>query len=276
MQRSAKCRGDGPARQPYETTELVRRFSSTVAVDGLDLRVRRGEIYGFLGPNGAGKSTVVRILCTLLATEVRDRLGGRLRRRRGPPVGATSGSALPSRMQRSTTARPGVNCSRSRAGSTDCTAAQIRMRLGEVLDLVDIGAAIDRRIGTYSGGMKRRLDLAAALVHNPEVLFLDEPTTGLDPHSRAAVWSEVARLNRELAHDDLPHDAVSRRGGHLGRSSGHHLVRPPGGRGHSGRSQAFRGPRRDRGRSRGRTVSEHSRLFEPSKGSSRRGTPTAR
>ena len=78
------------------------------------------------------------------------------------------------------------------------SAAQIRMRLGEVLDLVDIGAAIDRRIGTYSGGMKRRLDLAAALVHNPEVLFLDEPTTGLDPHSRAAVWSEVRRLNREL------------------------------------------------------------------------------
>ena len=78
------------------------------------------------------------------------------------------------------------------------SAAQIRMRLGDVLDLVDIGAAIDRRIGTYSGGMKRRLDLAAALVHNPEVLFLDEPTTGLDPHSRMAVWTEVRRLNREL------------------------------------------------------------------------------
>jgi ABC-2 type transport system ATP-binding protein len=78
------------------------------------------------------------------------------------------------------------------------SAAQIRMRLAEVLDLVDIGTAIDRRIGTYSGGMKRRLDLAAALVHNPEVLFLDEPTTGLDPHSRAVVWSEIRRLNREL------------------------------------------------------------------------------
>jgi ABC-2 type transport system ATP-binding protein len=75
---------------------------------------------------------------------------------------------------------------------------QIRTRLGEVLDLVDIGAAIDRRIRTYSGGMKRRLDLAAALVHDPEVLFLDEPTTGLDPLSRAAVWAEVRRLNAEL------------------------------------------------------------------------------
>jgi ABC-2 type transport system ATP-binding protein len=76
--------------------------------------------------------------------------------------------------------------------------SEIRIRLGDVLDLVDIGPAIDRRIGTYSGGMKRRLDLAAALMHNPEVLFLDEPTTGLDPTSRETVWSEVRRLNSEL------------------------------------------------------------------------------
>ena len=75
---------------------------------------------------------------------------------------------------------------------------EIKRRLGEVLDLVDIGPAIDRRIGTYSGGMKRRLDLAAALIHNPKVLFLDEPTTGLDPASRANVWAEVRRLNIEL------------------------------------------------------------------------------
>ena len=90
-------------------------------------------------------------------------------------------------------------------------AVQIRKRLGEVLDLVDIGTAIDRRIGTYSGGMKRRLDLAAALVHNPEVLFLDEPTTGLDPHSRTAVWSEVRRLNAGTRDDHLLDDAVPRR-----------------------------------------------------------------
>jgi ABC-2 type transport system ATP-binding protein len=180
------------------TDGLVRCFDSTVAVDGLDLCVRRGEIYGFLGPNGAGKSTVVRILCTLLRPtsgtasvagfdvgedpqSVRVRIGV-----------ALQDAALDDRQ----TGRELLSLQGRLYG---LRAAQIRRRLGEVLDLVDIGAAIDRRIGTYSGGMKRRLDLAAALVHEPEILFLDEPTTGLDPHSRAAVWSEVARLNRELA-----------------------------------------------------------------------------
>jgi ABC-2 type transport system ATP-binding protein len=179
------------------TSGLIRRFGSTLAVDGLDLSVRSGEIYGFLGPNGAGKSTVVRILCTLLrpstgtasvagydVTEdpqaVRVRIGV-----------ALQDAALDDRQ----TGRELLSLQGRLYGLSP---AQIRMRVGEVLDLVDIGAAIDRRVGTYSGGMKRRLDLAAALVHNPEVLFLDEPTTGLDPHSRAAVWSEVARLNREL------------------------------------------------------------------------------
>jgi len=176
------------------TAGLVRRFGSTVAVDGLDLCVRRGEIYGFLGPNGAGKSTVVRILCTLLrptagiasvagydVTEdpqaVRVRIGV-----------ALQDAAIDDRQ----TGRELLSLQGRLYG---LSAAQVRGRLGDVLDLVDIGAAIDRRIGTYSGGMKRRLDLAAALIHRPEVLFLDEPTTGLDPHSRSAVWSEVERLN---------------------------------------------------------------------------------
>ncbi len=179
------------------TTGLVRRFGSTVAVDGLDLCVHRGEIYGFLGPNGAGKSTTVRILCTLLKPTAgtasvagydvaQDPKSVRLR------IGvALQDAAIDDRQ----TGRELLTLQGRLYG---LSAAQIRMRLGDVLDLVDIGAAIDRRIGTYSGGMKRRLDLAAALVHNPEVLFLDEPTTGLDPHSRMAVWTEVRRLNREL------------------------------------------------------------------------------
>ena len=186
-----------PSDRAVQTTGLVRRFNSTIAVDGLDLSVRRGEIYGFLGPNGAGKSTVVRILCTLLrpsagtasvagydVTEdpesVRVRIGV-----------ALQDAALDDRQ----TGRELLSLQGRLYGLRP---TQVRERVSEVLDLVDIGAAIDRRIATYSGGMKRRLDLAAALVHNPEVLFLDEPTTGLDPHSRAAVWAEVARLNREL------------------------------------------------------------------------------
>jgi ABC-2 type transport system ATP-binding protein len=179
------------------TAGLVRRYGQTVAVDGLDLWVRRGEIYGFLGPNGAGKSTVVRILCTLLR-----------------PSGGTASVAGYDVAKEPQAVRVRIGVALQDAAIDDrqtgrellslqgrlygLSATQIRMRLGEVLDLVDIGAAIDRRIGTYSGGMKRRLDLAAALIHRPEVLFLDEPTTGLDPHSRSAVWSEVARLNQEL------------------------------------------------------------------------------
>jgi ABC-2 type transport system ATP-binding protein len=179
------------------TTGLVRRFGSTVAIDELDLSVRQGEIYGFLGPNGAGKSTAVRILCTLLKPSagmasvagydvVADPQSVRLR------IGvALQDSALDERQ----TGRELLTLQGRLYGLSP---ADIRRRVAEVLDLVDIGSAIDRVIGSYSGGMKRRLDLAASLVHNPKVLFLDEPTTGLDPHSRARVWSEVRGLNRDL------------------------------------------------------------------------------
>jgi ABC-2 type transport system ATP-binding protein len=176
---------------------LVRRYGALTAVNGINLTVRRGEIYGFLGPNGAGKSTVVRILCTLLRPHggvayvaghdvalepqaVRLRIGVALQE-----------AALDERQSgRELLALQGRLYGLDRY--------QIRTRVAEVLDLVDIGGAIDRRISTYSGGMKRRLDLAAALIHNPEVLFLDEPTTGLDPMSRATVWREIRRLNTEL------------------------------------------------------------------------------
>ena len=188
---------DVAAEAAVRTTGLVRRFGSTVAVDGLDLCVRRGEIYGFLGPNGAGKSTVVRILCTLLKPSAGTASVAGYDVAQDPgPVRVRIGVALQdAAIDDRQTGRELLALQGRLYG---LSAAQIRMRLAEVLDLVDIGAAIDRRIGTYSGGMKRRLDLAAALVHNPEVLFLDEPTTGLDPHSRTAVWSEVRRLNREL------------------------------------------------------------------------------
>jgi ABC-2 type transport system ATP-binding protein len=179
------------------TTGLVRRFGSLTAVDELSLEIRAGEIYGFLGPNGAGKSTLLRMLCTLLRPsagravvaghdvvdapqEVRLRIGVALQE-----------AALDDRQS-------GRELLSLQGRLYGLRSSEIRIRLDEVLDLVDIGDAIDRRVGTYSGGMKRRLDLAAALMHNPEVLFLDEPTTGLDPTSRASVWSEVRRLNSEL------------------------------------------------------------------------------
>ncbi len=180
-----------------EALGLVRRFGATVAVDGVDLAVRRGEIYGFLGPNGAGKSTLVRMLCTLLRPSAGTaRVAGhdvvaeprQVRLRTGV---ALQEAALDER-------QTGRELLTLQARLYGLRRARRRARLTEVLDLVDIGSAIDRRIGTYSGGMRRRLDLAAALVHAPEVLFLDEPTTGLDPISRSHVWAEVRRLNREL------------------------------------------------------------------------------
>ncbi len=176
---------------------LVRHFDGLTAVDHVDLDVQRGEIYGFLGPNGAGKSTTVRILCTLLtpssgramvaghdvATEpgqVRLRIGAALQEAALDPK------------------QTGVDLLRLQGRLYGLTRGEINRRLGELTQLVDIGDALGRPIGTYSGGMRRRLDLAAALVHGPQVLFLDEPTTGLDPVSRARMWEEVRRLNRAL------------------------------------------------------------------------------
>jgi len=179
------------------TTGLVRRYGPRIALDGLDLRVRTGEIYGFLGPNGAGKSTLVRVLCTLLApTAGRALVVGHDVVRQPQQVRVRIGVALQeAALDDRQTGRELLSLQGRLYG---LSAAEIRTRLTQVLYLVDIGAAIDRRIGTYSGGMKRRLDLAAALVHNPQMVFLDEPTTGLDPLSRATVWAEIRRLNAEL------------------------------------------------------------------------------
>ena len=180
-----------------EARALARRFGDTEAVAGVDLAVQSGEIYGFLGPNGAGKSTTVRMLTTLLrptggaATVAGFDVGAhpeKVRLRIG--VALQEAALDPKQTGRELLDLQGRLYGLSKAERT--------RRVTELLDLVAIGDAIDRRIATYSGGMKRRLDLAAALVHQPEVLFLDEPTTGLDPTSRAAVWAEVRYLNEEL------------------------------------------------------------------------------
>src|SRR5437870_7532057 len=179
------------------TQGLVRAFDGLTAVDGLDLDVRTGEIYGFLGPNGAGKSTTVRVLCTLLAPTAGRAIvagydvaaePGKVRLRIGV---ALQDVALDPK-------QTGEELLRLQGRLYGLSTADIRRRLAELTELVDIGDALGRPISTYSGGMRRRLDLAAALVHNPEVLFLDEPTTGLDPVSRARVWEEIRRLNDVL------------------------------------------------------------------------------
>ena len=181
-----------------EVEQLVREFrKGPRAVDHIDLTVSPGEIYGFLGPNGAGKSTTVLMLTTLLPpTSGTARVGGFDVVRQGAQVRASIGAALQeAALDPILTGREHVNLQATPQGLAK---AERMARADELLERVGLTEAADRRVGGYSGGMKRRLDLALALVHGPRILFLDEPTTGLDPQSRSALWAEVARL----AHDE--------------------------------------------------------------------------
>jgi ABC-2 type transport system ATP-binding protein len=176
---------------------LARSFNGTRAVDGVNLSVPRGEIYGFLGPNGAGKSTMVRMLTTLLLpTSGYAFVAGKDVVRQAQDVRLRIGAALQEAALDNK--QTGRELLRLQGRLYGLSGSEIDQRLKELSSLIDIGEAMDGLIGTYSGGMKRRLDLAAALVHNPEVLFLDEPTTGLDPISRNRVWDEVRRINKGL------------------------------------------------------------------------------
>src|SRR5215813_1017501 len=173
---------------------LERAFGDVLAVQGVDLEVDEGEIYGFLGPNGAGKTTTVRMLTTLLlptggrATVAGHDVVGEARAVRASIGVALQEAALDPLMT-------GRELIRLQATLQGLPGAEGRRRADDLLERVDLGGAADRRVGGYSGGMKRRLDLAAALVHEPRVLFLDEPTTGLDPVSRKTIWEEVQSLN---------------------------------------------------------------------------------
>jgi ABC-2 type transport system ATP-binding protein len=178
-----------------DVRSLRRTFKGGIeAVRDIDLSVANGEVFGFLGPNGAGKTTTVRMLCTLLPptsgsasvagidvvadpAAVRQRIGVALQEIGLDPV------------------QTGRELLELQCGLYGITGADARARAQELLALLGLTDAADRRTKTYSGGMKRRLDLASALVHSPEVLFLDEPTTGLDPASRLTVWDEVRRIN---------------------------------------------------------------------------------
>src|SRR6202047_3265309 len=184
----------GPA---IRAERLVRDFGGVVAVDEVDLDIQRGEIYGFLGPNGAGKSTTVRVLCTLLSpTGGRALVAGYDVASQPESVRLRIGVALQDVAL--DPKQTGIELLRLQGRLYGMSRGEIAERLEELRRLIDIGDAIGRPIATYSGGMKRRLDVAAALVHRPEILFLDEPTTGLDPVSRARMWDEVRRLNQQL------------------------------------------------------------------------------
>jgi ABC-2 type transport system ATP-binding protein len=176
------------------TEGLVKHYDDVEAVRGVDLRVEAGEIFGFLGPNGAGKSTTVRMLTTLLTiTAGRAEVAGvdvgedpdEARRRIG--VALQEAGLDPRQTGRELLVLQGRLFA--------LTGAEAQSRAEDLLELVELVDAADRLIKTYSGGMKRRLDLASALVHEPDVLFLDEPTTGLDPASRLTIWDELRRIN---------------------------------------------------------------------------------
>ena len=180
-----------------ETRDLVRRFGEIVAVDGINLSVCEGQVFGFLGPNGAGKSTAIRMLTTLLhptsgevyvsgfnvvteAAAVRRLIGVALQDAAIDPL-MTANELI-----------------RLQAVLHGITRSEAKKRGGELLERVGLSGAASRRVSTFSGGMRRRLDLALSLIHEPRILFLDEPPTGLDPTSREALWNEVKRLNTEL------------------------------------------------------------------------------
>jgi ABC-2 type transport system ATP-binding protein len=189
---------DRDGRAAVEADGLVKTYRGRAgvvdAVRGVDLRVESGEVFGFLGPNGAGKSTTVRMLTTLLSiTAGTARVAGLDVAREPDAVRRRIGVALqeagldPRQTGRELLVLEGR--------LFDLPATEAAARAVELLELVDLTDTADRPIKGYSGGMKRRLDLASALVHRPEVLFLDEPTTGLDPASRLTVWEELRRIN---------------------------------------------------------------------------------
>ena len=187
---------ENSSRTPaIEARGLTRTFEGEIeAVRDVDLAVSEGEVFGFLGPNGAGKSTTIRMLCTLLPpTEGSATVAGHDVVADGDAVRRNIGVAL--QEIGLDPVQTGRELLELQCGLYRITGAAGRERAPELLELVGLTDAADRRTKTYSGGMKRRLDLASALVHQPKVLFLDEPTTGLDPASRLTVWEEVRSIN---------------------------------------------------------------------------------
>jgi ABC-2 type transport system ATP-binding protein len=172
---------------------LRKRYGGVDALDGVSFRVREGEVFGLLGPNGAGKSTTVRILVTLTkADSGHAEVAGHDVARQANAVRRSIGYVpQASGVDPEATGRENLTLQGRVQG---LGGARLRSRVTELLELFGLGDAADRTVRGYSGGMKRRLDVALGLVHRPRVFFLDEPTTGLDPEARAAMWEELERL----------------------------------------------------------------------------------
>ena len=175
------------------TSGLVKRFGDVRALDGIDLTVPRGTVFGLLGPNGAGKTTAVRVLTTIIRPDAGEaRVLGRDVVAEPEAVRASIGLAGQyAAVDENLTGRENL---RLVGRLTHLPKRAVRPRADELLERFNLTEAGDRPVKTYSGGMRRRLDLAASLVHRPPVLFLDEPTTGLDPRSRSDLWSVIADL----------------------------------------------------------------------------------
>jgi ABC-2 type transport system ATP-binding protein len=176
-----------------EAIALQKSYGAVRVLDGVDLRVARGSVFALLGPNGAGKTTTVRILATLLAPDAGEaRVAGfdvvRDRRAVRRAISLTGQYAAVDEPQ------TGAENLRMIGRLAGLSRAEARARADELLERFDLTGAAQRRVATYSGGMRRRLDLAASLVGRPAVIFLDEPTTGLDPRSRQAMWDVIGEL----------------------------------------------------------------------------------
>src|SRR5919197_2862057 len=174
-------------------SRLVKRFGDVRALDGIDLTVPRGTVFGLLGPNGAGKTTAVRVLTTIIRPDAGEaRVLGRDVVAEPEAVRASIGLAGQyAAVDENLTGRENL---RLVGRLTHLPKRAVRPRADELLERFNLTEAGDRPVKTYSGGMRRRLDLAASLVHRPPVLFLDAPTTGLDPRSRSDLWSVIADL----------------------------------------------------------------------------------